>query len=388
MKVLISLMAGSALVFTSGCAAIRNELRHPAGQVGKLMDDRTFDASRSKDLQLIRAAMLIAIAARVGAGSVEAEDGGVFAGQLADAATELNYAAADAGFSPIGSDGGTCTIFDQAGNESSSNNQAADNAEDGAADPAWRLVTADDTDACTGYYVNFESHLQRIEGRVIRAMLTALPTDQAREFLDDISRGDLLSSLWSLLGAAGDLTLAFHRGAGIYRSTTELVAAGMPACYGDPGYPSAVNVGTFNETEHTILHAAACLGLSNQSLFDSDSATAEDFNVKFPVAAFHATLRMARASCVEIAIPNAGGFTDEDILTIRKELNDECQKLVFSPTMRPMAVEFDTPAEEESAADTEGAEGAGGEVVAEEGEQPPVVEPAEDGTEREVPVAS
>lgn len=317
-----------ALVLSSGCSAIRNELRHPGGYPGALMDRRTFDASRSKQLQLLRATMMIAIAARIGEQSVEIEDADAFARQLAEASREVNFAAADAGFG-VRTDGEvieTCAIGRGFYNPQS----------DGWDERA--VYEPDPEDECAGYYVNFESHIARIEGRVIRAMLTSLPTDKARQFLDKLSSGDVLSALWSLTRSFAELAAAFHNAAGVYRAGSETMAASMNRCVGDGSYAGATP-DFYDEQWDTVLVAAQCLGLSRADLFDADSAAASDLPVKFPPKAFHALFRIARAACVALPLQNS---TELSFVTASRNARAQsCGLVRFEPAMRPLAIDTD-----------------------------------------------
>lgn len=316
-----AVLAGS-LVFNAGCGAIRNDLRHPGGYPGRQMDKRTFDASQSKQLQLLRATLVIAIAARIGEQSVSPEDADVFARQLAEAAREVNYAAADAGFGD--GDNPTCAI----GSGFSDANS-----------PGWGVRSdyePDNVEECAGYYVNFESHVTRIEGRVIRAMLTSLPTDKARAFLNDLGKGDMLSALWRLSQSFTDLASAFHNAAGVYRSGTETMAALMDKpCVGDPSYAGPTPAG-FDEEWGTVLHAAQCLGLSRSNLFDADTAMADSFPVKLPPRGFHALFRIARTACVALPLQNSTEF--DFVVQSRRDRQKSCEIIRFSPQMRPLDV--------------------------------------------------
>lgn len=98
MRKFTAALACIGMLSSAGCSTIRDELRYPGGAPGRLLDQRTFDSSRSKQLQLLRATLALAIAARIGEASVATEDADAFARQLAEASRELNYAAVDAGY--------------------------------------------------------------------------------------------------------------------------------------------------------------------------------------------------------------------------------------------------------------------------------------------------
>ena len=93
----IIFLFGTALFALSGCQTIlTKEFRHSGGYVGYQLDKRTFDASESKKLQLLRANMIMAMAARLGADTVQnGEDATAFAQYLQTTANEINYTAAN-----------------------------------------------------------------------------------------------------------------------------------------------------------------------------------------------------------------------------------------------------------------------------------------------------
>lgn len=326
MKRLVGACAALCLLMASGCGAVRHDLRHPGGYPGKLLDQRTFDASRSKHIQLWRATLMVAVAARIGESSVDPQDADAFARQLAEASREINFAAADAGF-PVREANGlirkTCII---------------DRGFESAADAGWTLdETPADDENCSGYFVNFENHMARIESRVIRAMLTSLPTDKARKFLSDVSKGDALSAMWSLTKTFRDLASAFHRGAGVYRSGTEAMAASMlQSCGHDLSY-SGERIGSFNEERDTVRAAAQCLGLSQTELFDGDTVGGERFPVRLRPAAFHAMFRIARAACVRLPTIST---TDSKYIEESKAMRlQSCGALAFQPQAEPLSLD-------------------------------------------------
>lgn len=308
-------LATAALLLNSGCAVIRDELRYPGGAPGRLLDRRTFDSSQSKQLALLRATLALAISARIGEASVATEDAGVFARQLAEAALEINYAAVDAGYPHIKKkEGGTekalptCSI--PSGNTRDDPRQFGQPDDGVVADLEGRQVKLPDFQRsyrdidqdCAGYFVNFESNISRIEARIVKAMLTALPAESARKFLEDVTKGDVFSALWSLTRSLGDLAAAFHRGAGVYRAGIENVAASTPSC--DQKEPLARRFRDYHQDRDTVLVAAACLGLSNETLFDSETISADQLPSQVAPAAFLALFRIVRIACVALPLQN------------------------------------------------------------------------------------
>lgn len=325
MKKVSLIFAAGALFFNSGCAAIRDELRYPGGAPGRMLDERTFDSSRSKQLQLLRAGLALAIAARIGEGSVATEDADVFARQLSEAATEINYAAIEAGY-PQWVNGRplyACPVprgGDRPGTP---------------ADGGRIVVSADylATDAaCPGYYTAFEANIARIEARIVRAMLTSLPTETAREFIEDLTAGNLLSALVSLARATGDVAGAFHRGAGAYRAGLETVAASTNNCHPEGSRLS------YDQRFDTVLGAADCLGLSTQTLFDGEDIAAERLPNQIRPEAFMALFRIAATACVALPLANYPDAQDARLQNDRNNRAAACGSLRFNPRPRPSAI--------------------------------------------------
>lgn len=372
-RITAALLCGT-LMFNSGCGMIRDELRHPGGYTGSMLD-HTFDASRSKQLQLLRASLMIAIAARIGESTVEPEDGDAFARLLAEATREVNFAAADAGFGTMVDDRVIPTCSIEAGTNAMSLDEYRDlTLTNGVrADATILTFAGDDTEECAGYYVNFESHVTRIEGRVVRAMLTALPTDKARDFLKDVGTGNVLNAMLSLLGSVRELAGAFHNAAAVYRSGTEVMAASMTQCDSPPDPSHVSSDGGFRQEYDTVMAAAACLGLSRRALHDPESADAFDFPNRFDVRAFHALFRIARAACIEIPLVNS---TDtERVLESRQSRRDSCGAVAFKPQMRPLTLVVPAADSDDQAVTEE---------TAEEAPRQPVA-PQDDAATRELP---
>jgi hypothetical protein len=300
----------TVLPLLSGCNVILKEVRYPGGYPGHILDERTFDARANKRLQLLRGAMVLAVAARVGEASVRAEDGDGFAKLLSNAAGEINHAAANLGMA----DAVTCSIRTPAP-------PPVPPVAPPAPAPVAPVPNGADA-ACDGYYVNYEADVARIEARVTRAIIAALPTDRAREFLNKLAKGDMLSAAWSAFGASADMAGAFHRGAGVYRSGMETVAAGMTThC---PGKDL--------EKTMTVVDAATCLGLDPDNLFDKDDAPASAFTDEIRPEAFNAVMRIVRTSCV--ALPLSNELKPDDLEKSRTTRREACASLAFAPQRR------------------------------------------------------
>lgn len=349
MRKLTATLACVAMISSAGCSTIRDELRYPGGAPGRLLDKRTFDSSRSKQLQLLRATLALAIAARIGEASVATEDADAFARQLTEASRELNYTAVDAGY----------PYFDTIDEEVVMVETCV------VTKPGESMVGALATDrtylmidaACPGFYVNFESNIARIEARIVRAMLTSLPSDRAREFLEDLSQGNLLSALWSMTRSLGDIAGAFHRGAGVYRSGLENVAASTKRCEFDASLSNPPQDRAYIQERDTVLIAAACLGLSLDSLFDDDDIEAIDLPRYVDPVAFMALFRIARTSCVALPLkntPNDPDATEE----ARKFRSTSCGEVVFNPARRPDSIAIEQETQGGQAGTEAGAESA------------------------------
>lgn len=293
MKKLVGSSVSLALLLTSACTPILKEVRYTGGYPGHLLDKRTFDASGSKKLTLLRATIILAMAADMGRTTVSGQDGDSFAQLLASATKEINYAAAD--------------IYKASDDPCVANDEDA----------------ADDKD-CVGFYENFETNLPRIESRIIKVMIAALPTDKARKFLTDITKGDVLGAAWSALGAAaataGGLHVAFAR----YRSGLEIVAGGVENCHGGDD---------FDASEQTVVHAAKCLGLSDKDLFENPNELKREElgNVKISPRAFYMLLRGVAADCVSLDFAGKG----EELTTSQTLRATACNSIGFAPTARP-----------------------------------------------------
>jgi hypothetical protein len=327
-KTVLTPLVAASLVFNSGCAVIRDELRYPGGAPGRILDSRTFDASQSKQLQLLRVTLALAIAARIGEGSVSTEDADVFARQLSEAAIEINHAAIDAGYPewkngravyPCQVDGG----MDRPGQDYTGQM------------PKISASYLDTDRACPGYYVNFEVNIARIESRIVRAMLTSLPTERAREFIEDLSSGSLLSAVVSLARSASDIAGAFHRGAGSYRAGIETVAASINTCQYDPTFKPGYQ---FDQRFDTVLVASSCLGLSSKALFDRDDIEAGKLPNQVDPTAFMALFRIVSTSCVGLPLTNYPEAGDERFINDRRNRARACDLLRFNPHARPFSI--------------------------------------------------
>lgn len=301
MNILCRWSAIVSMLISTGCTPILKEVRYAGGYPGYILDKRTFDASASKQLALLRATLILAMAAEMSRATVRGDDGDAFSNHLAAAAKEINFAAADVYNTRTDGTGNVC-------------------------------VTAQDEDRnCSGFYANFEGDIPLIEQRILKVMLAALPTEKARKFLDDASQGNILGAAWGAVGAvakgAGGLHFAFGR----YRSGLEIVAEQMGSkCRGS----------SFDPTNMTVIEAADCLGLSQSDLFSNPEheATRDDLrgNKQGLVqrGAFLALMRTVATACVDL--PYSG-----DVATIANSRNvrgDRCNDIGFEPKARPYRI--------------------------------------------------
>ena len=86
MKRIMTCVATATLIIESGCTPVVKELRYPGGYPGYLLDKRTFNTSGSKQLLLLRATLILAMAAEMSRVTVKGEDADAFAKHLAAAA--------------------------------------------------------------------------------------------------------------------------------------------------------------------------------------------------------------------------------------------------------------------------------------------------------------
>lgn len=272
----------------SGCqAAITSEVRHPGGYPGSLLDKRMIDTSKSKQAQLLRAAMIVTMASRMATATIrDGKDADAFVDYLAASTQEINYAAAN--------------IYSVSGN------------------PPCRVGSAEPAVAapCYGYWVNFEADMPLLEGRIVRLMVASLPEDRAKRFLEDVAKGDVLGAAWSGIRTLAVATNGLRHSAAVFRANIELSAAlGRPDCY--------------NQETDTILTAAgACYSLPAEQLF-TDKRVILTGGV--PRNAFDSLLMIARTSCARLPLNTDGGSA----ASVRRR-NGQCDLIRFEPTARPI----------------------------------------------------
>jgi hypothetical protein len=269
----------------SGCqGAITKEVRYPGGYPGSLLDKRTIDASKSKSVQVLRAAMIIAMASRMATATIkDGKDADAFVDYLAAAAQELNYSAANLyGVSNTPS----CAIGAQ-----------------GAGSP------------CQAYFVNFEADVPLLEGRIVRLMVASLPEDRAKKFLEDVAKGDVIGAAWSGIRTLATSANGLRHSAAVFRSNLELAAALNCAT-------------TYNQEQDTVQTAAnTCFSLPADKIFSDKRITLTGI---VPKNAFESVMLIAQTSCARLPLNTDGGAAAG--LTRR---NTQCDLILFKPAYRP-----------------------------------------------------
>lgn len=315
---------------TAACGPVLREVRHPGGYPGHLLDQRTFDASRSKQLQLFRGALIMAMAARMGTATIrDGKDADAFVDYLAAASDEINYAAAN--IYPINGQP-PCTVTGL--HPYTPPNGAP-----------LISVPADYVACAGGYYSLFESDVPMMDTRITRLMLAALPEDRVRSFLQDVAKGDVLSAGWSAIKAVSETTGGLHRATGVYRTGLELVAANMTTCRrvskvkpvgSDLASRSTASDDSAIDAQQssTVWDAAECLGLSHDELFsNSNEAKGTELGSSVSEDTLHAVMRIARTACMRLQINTdvAGNLIPTRIET----RNKQCALVAFKPRARP-----------------------------------------------------
>lgn len=285
MKLIVCAIACASLALTGCTKALIQEVRHPGGYPGSLLDERLIDASEQKSVQLLRAAVVIAMAARMATATIrDGKDADAFAGYLASATEELNYAASN--LYPVGEEQEEpCSV-----NSSSRDRR------------------------CRAYSVNFEADVPLLEARVIRLMLASLPENRAREFLQNVTKGDVLGAAWNAIRAFSEAAGGLRRSAAVFRSTLELSAVLKPC-------------ENFVEATDTVKEAAGCFQLPPDKLFAKERVKLTE---KVLLGAFKAMLLLAETSCASLPLNSEG-----DLLSKAEVRNDACEKVRFEPAFRP-----------------------------------------------------
>jgi hypothetical protein len=338
-KALVTLATAFSLT-TSGCTYVAHDLRNTGGAVGGVLDRHMFDASGSKELVLLRSAILIAMVARAGTVySRDERDADAYVNYLVSAVDEINILAGDIyptrkGFgcsiaraaSPAASTAGSAAdakqakaadVPDAAGGEAVAGGQtgtvtAAD------AQPQAPAETPDSA-SCFTYAVNFESDVPMIERRLFRLAMAGLPQQQAKQFLDQVTKGNALGAVIAAFNFSVKALDGLHSGAAVERTGLEIVAGQYRPCA--------------NADHSTVADAASCLGLPLNQLIVGKQDGRSDYVKEVPPAAFRALMRNIRDSCRMVPL-GLQGDESESLDAVRNRRIALCDQIEFIPRSR------------------------------------------------------
>ena len=333
-----SLVAAAAALATTSCVQVREELYYPNGYAGYELDRRSVNISGSKQFQLVRAAVVLAMASRMATATIhDGHDADAVADYLAAASDELNYSAADIFSVAAGSEiacykptGSTLTANDAAdaveASKAHSDPKVLAGSKAGASPKAAKSPspTASDPEIkCTGYVQNFESDLPPLQGRIVNVMVAALPQEQSRRFLADVGKGDILGASFAALRTVFQSAVGLDRSAGVYRSGLELFASSVDCRQ------------IFEARTGTVSDAARCLGLPSADPRRPPTQLSFDTSTEYENARYALTALMviARASCVRMPLSSDKGLSDAV-----SRRNAACDEVKFAPTQRPLDI--------------------------------------------------
>jgi hypothetical protein len=307
------LWAALALTSLGGCTVIDAEVRHSGGYPGRLLDKRLFDASASKQLQLLRAAMVVAMVAR--AGTVYAHEGkesDAYVTAIVDAADEINVLAGH--LKPVfGHESQTACELSRRG----SGTGVADSIVPNRPTPVGIALESDEAADCFTYPVNFESDLPIVEKKVFRLTVLALPQNQARKFLQSAGGGNVMSAAWSAAKLAFSAANGLHSAAAVNRSTIEVLAA-------QAGCPQG--------SCETIDSAATWVFKNSGSAFSTELANplAKDVNDKL----MQAVMRNIYDSCRSVSLDYDESTGSAELIAAHNARVDACGTVRYQPRLR------------------------------------------------------
>lgn len=316
MKFMVIGVACSSLLLAGCETMITRELRHPGGYSGHLLDRATVDASKTKSVQLFRAAIIIAMASRMATVTVrDGAEADAFAAYLEAAVTELNYAASN--IYEV-NDVPPCSIALASDAQSS---EAGDAPQAAPADLPARPQLASSIN-CEAFFVNFEADVPLVEARILRLMIAALPEEQARKFMENARNGNVMGAAWSAIRTFAAAIDGLRHSAAVFRSGMELTAELYCPNESDG----------FSAQTGTVMGASRdCFRLSLNSLLPADNIVIENH---INEGAFHPLMLIARTSCVRM--PISGNNNDIQVSINRRV--DSCKKIVFEPQYRPSSI--------------------------------------------------
>lgn len=351
---------------TSACTPILNEfrqpitkeLRHPGGYPGHVLDKRMFDASDSKELQLLRATIILAMIARTGATSSDnREDAETFVKYTVAAVDEINILAGHIAQQP-GANGLNCSMgrgftppeitaelvkSENAAKLAAGQAQAAEKGANAAMLSAQVAATQamaaagvvplalapvgsrpgdpGDPNDCYTYAVNFESDIKLLEGKLFKLALISLPRKAAKRLLDDVANGDVLGSVFSAARFALSSVDVLRSAAAVQRTGLEIQA------WQKPGNDNCAD-GEIN----TVKDATKCLDLPDDTVFTATKVSGLAKSV--PPQSMNALMRNIYDSCrlAPLDITTAkDGDAMEALLDTRIKA---CNNIQYSPRSR------------------------------------------------------
>jgi len=242
------------------------------------------DATSSKEAQLLRATIIVALASRMAVGTLrDGEDADQFIRRVQSVNREINYLGGDI-FGPEAVGEKRCDALENA--------------------------------YCDSRSVFFESNLPQLEYKVVRMLIAALPQKEATKFAAQATAGNVWSAAHKFVKLGFRGADGAHRGAAAFRSSTEILAKAtkQPGC-------------------DTIADPRACLGLG-----DEDPLTLVAKPEKLQLIDIDKNLitiyfEMIRTSCS--LLPLSLESSEEESRAVRIEA---CNNLEFKPKKRIMTL--------------------------------------------------
>lgn len=323
----------TASVFASGCSHVAKDLRSPGGAIGGVLDNRMFDASNSKELVLLRGAILTAMVAR--AGTVYSRDhreSEAYVNYLVSAADEINilaghiYGEEGSGFAcPVGpgrprqaGDWPTAAPAAPLSPVVSPPATVADNMAEDSGSEGRYPDDQPNAENCFTYTVNFESDVPRLESKMFKVAMAALPQEQAKQFLEHITGGNFMGAVGAAFRFSAKALNGLHSGAAVHRSGLEITARSHAVCS--------------SGRLETVYDAAQCMGLTTDQLFVGKHDERDDYFEHVNPKAFHALMRNMYDSCR--LIPFGSDDEAESLDDLRQERIDLCNRIKFQPRSR------------------------------------------------------
>ncbi|MDA9918372.1 hypothetical protein N9D37_00590 [Erythrobacter sp.] len=176
------------------------------------------------------------------------------------------------------------------------------------------------SDGCYTYSVNFESDVPMLERRLFRLAMSALPQEQAKKFLDQITEGNAVGAAIAVFNFSAASLDGLHSGAAVHRTGLEIVARQDLDCRKD------------DANFATVFDAADCMGLPTDTLFVGKHDERGDYVSEVNDAAFFALMRNIRDSCRMIPL----GIDDENAdLNVQRNMRiTKCNSIDFAPRAR------------------------------------------------------